>query len=61
MVLEVGARFSGHASAGTLTSTFTVAARASVGLGTARERDQRHAEAADVRHEHRDLGGLAGV
>ena len=61
VVLAVGARFSGQASSGTLTSSTTFAAPASVELRVAGHHDERHAEPLQMRHQHDELGRLAGV
>ncbi len=61
VVLAVGARLSGHASFGTLTSSTTLAAFASVRGEAACHHDERHAEPFEVRQEEHDFGRLAGI
>ena len=61
VVLAVGARFSGQASSGTLTSRATVAARPRVESALAGEGDERHAQALQMGQQEHELGRLAGI
>ena len=60
-MLAVGARLSGQASAGTLTSRCTSASRASVEAGIAGHRDEARVHALEERQDRQELRRLARV